>query len=247
MEVWRVNKTKNYTVMSNVHLRDKELSLKAKGLMSVLLSLPDDWELSASGLAAIVHESNASIRAVLKELRGRGYIKVTKLFPNVTKSGRIEYLYDVFENPIDENTESTPLSVEPREAETAKEPTREADTLETVAAETLLEQEQTKTAFDIFWAAYPKKVAKVAAARAWKRLNPSDDLIAKIQGALEIQKNSEQWTKEGGRYIPNPATWLNGNRWEDDVAQYLQKARADNGKFGTATAGGFVPTSNVKR
>lgn len=246
MEVWRVNKTKNYTVMSNVHLRDKELSLKAKGLMSVLLSLPDDWELSVNGLAAITRESNASVRAVLKELRGRGYIKVTKLFPNVTKSGRIEYLYDVFENP-DENTESIPLSVEPREAEQANEPTQETAASET-AAETPTEQERTETAFDVFWAAYPKKVAKVTAIRAWKRLNPSDELIAKIHSALEIQKRSEQWTKDRGRYVPNPATWLNGNRWEDDVTQYQQqKAGVDNGKSGTAAAGGFVPTSNVKR
>ena len=74
--------------------------------------------------------------------------------------------------------------------------------------------------FERFWEAYPRKVGKKAAGAAFMRvLADTDTLIA----ALEKQKTSEQWTKEGGRYIPNPATWLNQGRWEDE----LPTGRAD--------------------
>lgn len=93
----RVNKTKNYTVMSNEHLRDKRLSLKAKGLLSVMLSLPDTWDYSISGLVAICKESETAVKSTLNELKSCGYLVVTKKMPNETESGRIEYVYDIFE------------------------------------------------------------------------------------------------------------------------------------------------------
>ena len=71
--------------------------------------------------------------------------------------------------------------------------------------------------FNDFWAAYPKKAAKGAALKTWKRLKPSQELTDKMLAVIEEQKKSEQWTTEGGRYIPNPATWLNGERWDDEL------------------------------
>ena len=97
MSVIRVNKTKNYTVMSNEHLKDKRLSLKAKGLLSVMLSLPDTWDYSISGLVAICKESETAVKSTLRELKSCGYLVVTKKMPDETESGRIEYVYDVFE------------------------------------------------------------------------------------------------------------------------------------------------------
>jgi hypothetical protein len=97
MSVIRVNKTKNYTVMSNEHLKDKRLSLKAKGLLSVMLSLPDTWDYSISGLVAICRESETAVKSTLNELKSCGYLVVTKKMPNETESGRIEYVYDIFE------------------------------------------------------------------------------------------------------------------------------------------------------
>lgn len=71
-----------------------------------------------------------------------------------------------------------------------------------------------RDAFDAFWAAYPKKVGKEAARKSFAKVRvPVDQLIS----AVERQKCSEQWSKEGGRYIPNPATWLNQGRWEDEL------------------------------
>lgn len=101
MAVIRINKTSNYTVMSNTHLRDKNMSLKAKGLLSVMLSLPDTWDYSIAGLVAISKENETAIKSTLNELKEFGYLHIKKMMPNETKSGRIEYIYDVFETPQD--------------------------------------------------------------------------------------------------------------------------------------------------
>lgn len=70
------------------------------------------------------------------------------------------------------------------------------------------------TAFDQFWAVYPKKVGKEAARRAFAKVKVS---VETLVSAVEAQKQSPQWTKDNGQYIPNPTTWLNQGRWEDEV------------------------------
>ena len=97
MAIIRVNKNKNFIVMSNYHFKEKEMSLKAKGLLSEMLSLPDNWDYSVAGLVAINKESKNTIISTLEELKQFGYLKITKLLPNETKSGRIEYVYDIYE------------------------------------------------------------------------------------------------------------------------------------------------------
>jgi len=72
--------------------------------------------------------------------------------------------------------------------------------------------------FDRFWAAYPRKVAKAQAAKAWAKLKPDDELVVTIIGAVERQAQSDQWQRDGGKFIPYPATWLNGRRWEDEAS-----------------------------
>lgn len=99
MSVFRINKNKGYTTISNYHLQDKNLSLKAKGLLSVMLSLPKDWNYTIEGLVALCKENESAISSTLNELKQFGYLDVIKLFPNQTESGRIEYIYDIFEKP----------------------------------------------------------------------------------------------------------------------------------------------------
>lgn len=70
--------------------------------------------------------------------------------------------------------------------------------------------------FDVFWAAYPKKEGKADALKAWGRNGRAE--LPVLLKALEAQKGSEQWSKNGGKYIPHASTWLNGRRWEDEVA-----------------------------
>lgn len=97
MAVIRVEKNKNYTVMSNVHLRDKALSLKAKGLLSLILSLPDDWQYNVKGLAAISKEGRSGITSALQELEAAGYLERRQLRGEHGKLAQVEYV--VFEAP----------------------------------------------------------------------------------------------------------------------------------------------------
>ena len=74
MAVFRIEKTRDYTVMSNHHLRDKSLSLKAKGLLSLMLSLPEEWDYTTKGLARICKDGVDSICAGVRELEEHGYV-----------------------------------------------------------------------------------------------------------------------------------------------------------------------------
>ena len=73
--------------------------------------------------------------------------------------------------------------------------------------------------FDEFWAAYPRKIGKDAALKAFKKRKPSAELLEKMISAIEKQKHSVQWNRDNGQYIPNPATWINQGRWEDELPE----------------------------
>jgi hypothetical protein len=98
MSVIRVNNTKGFTVMSNYHFQDKEISLKAKGLLGLMLSLPSDWDYSINGLVAIVKENKAAVQSALKELEEHKYLKRTRV---QDETGRFDYVYDIYEKPYD--------------------------------------------------------------------------------------------------------------------------------------------------
>lgn len=100
MATFRVHKSKDFTVMSNHHLRNKELSLKAKGLLTLMLSLPDDWDYSILGLAAMSKDGKDSVMSALTELSSFGYVLVENARND---KGQYESVYNVFENPNREN------------------------------------------------------------------------------------------------------------------------------------------------
>ena len=97
MAVFRVEKNKGYTVMSNHHLRNKELSLKAKGLLSQMLSLPEDWDYTLAGLSLINRESIDAIRTAVWELEKAGYITRRQGRDEKGKMTAIEYT--IYEQP----------------------------------------------------------------------------------------------------------------------------------------------------
>lgn len=99
--VIRVIKNRNYTVMSNTHLKDKRLSLKAIGLLSVVLSLPDDWHYTVNGLVGIVKDGERAVNGALSELKENGYLRIEKLYPNKDGRNKIEYQYIFSETPQD--------------------------------------------------------------------------------------------------------------------------------------------------
>ena len=93
MAVFRIEKTRDYTVMSNHHLRNAGLSLKSKGLLSMMLSLPEDWNYTTRGLAKICKEGTDSIGSALKELERAGYIVRNRLRDSKGKIVDVEYAH----------------------------------------------------------------------------------------------------------------------------------------------------------
>lgn len=109
MSVFRINKTANYTVMSNHHFKEKKMSLKAKGLLSLMLSLPDDWDYSISGLATLSKDGKDSIMSALAELEKFGYLTRKRLTDEKGRFAGVEY--NIFEipqpkEPVAENSNS---------------------------------------------------------------------------------------------------------------------------------------------
>ena len=96
MAVFKIEKNKNYTIMSNHHLRDKELSYKAKGLLSFMLSLPEDWDYSINGLVEVSKEGKKAIRAMLEELEENHYLIRKRI---QLKNGQFDYEYYIYEMP----------------------------------------------------------------------------------------------------------------------------------------------------
>lgn len=96
--ILKVEKTKNYTVMSNQHFHVTNMSLKAKGLLSLILSLPESWDYSIAGLASLCKESVPTVRSTLKELEELGYLRIEKELPSSENHGRYTYRYYIYEN-----------------------------------------------------------------------------------------------------------------------------------------------------
>ena len=83
--------------------------------------------------------------------------------------------------------------------------------------------------FARFWDAYPKRVAKKDARRAWAKLNPSPAVVDQMLGALAWQTQQPGWLKDGGAYVPYPASWLNAERWTDEPPKPLARAQVGRG------------------
>ena len=98
MPIYRGSHENNFVIIDKGYLRDRDLSLKAKGLLTLMLSLPDDWKYSLSGLKAICRESEVAISSAMKELKERGYVKVSKYNAASDEKGRFGYAYEIFEH-----------------------------------------------------------------------------------------------------------------------------------------------------
>lgn len=235
MSVVRVEKTKNYTVMSNYHLRDRNLSLKAKGLLSYMLSLPEDWDYSVNGLSAICKEGVSAIASTIRELEKMGYVTRSRIRNKNGVLGDVEYVVREYpesknkteeqpklENPILEG----PTLVDPIQENRAQINTNIKKELNKQTPYIQKHQEHTKSKqeiykeelFNLFWRSYPRRVNKPAAIKAWNNIKPDEPLLLKMLSAIKKQSIAENW-KDAKRikFIPHPSSWLNGERWNDEV------------------------------
>lgn len=223
MAVLRVNKTSNYTVMSNYHFKEKEMSLKAKGLLSLMLSLPDTWDYSINGLVAICRENETAINSTLKELKEFGYLSITK---TRNDRGYFEYTYDIYESPNRDNPQVKQPGVENLGVDNPgmenqgqlnnnlliiKELNKKK--INTNNPEVLTNLE---IMFNQFWQTYPKKINKQGTFKAFKKIANLQTEFPLILEAIEYFKTTKGWQKDKGQFIPHPTTFINQERWKDE-------------------------------
>ena len=228
-----------YTVLNNGIFRDENLSAKSLGILAKMLSLPDNWEFSETGLCSIFKkDGRSSIRSGLKELEENGYLVRSRVRDESGKLTSAEWTVSdkpMLENPMLEN----PMLENRTQYNTKEYNTKEFITKEFITKDIPPISPKGKTdcsdLFNQFWTAYPKHIAKQSAVKAFEKLKPDEKLLEAMLKAIELQKESKQWEKDGGAFIPYPATWLNQRRWEDELPQvetdnvFLQMLREEGG------------------
>ena len=203
MAVMRVEKSANYTVMSNRHLDDNRLSLKAIGLLSKILRLPDDWDYTLEGLAHICKEGKDAIRSAIVELEQAGYIERRQTHAADGSFAGNEYI--VHEAPLgadappssDNPTTVSPSSGNPSTDNPSTGNPTQPSTKDTkyLDTNTPLTPQRGRRApkkvalwkperFASFWQYYPRGESKQAAIAAWDKLRPDDALIDDIALSL---------------------------------------------------------------
>ena len=229
-----------YTVLNNGIFRDENLSAKSLGILAKMLSLPDNWEFSVTGLCSIFKKDGIdSIRNGLKELEQNGYLVRSRVRDESGKLTSAEWTVSdkpMLGNPMLEN----PMLENPMLENRTQYNTKEYNTKEFITKDIPPISPKGKTdcsdLFNRFWTAYPKHIAKQSAVKAFEKLKPDEKLLEAMLKAIAMQKESKQWEKDGGAFIPYPATWLNQRRWEDELPQvetdnvFLQMLREEGGQ-----------------
>lgn len=217
MSVIRVNKTKDFTVMSNYHFRDKRLSLKAKGLLSEMLSLPEGWDYTVRGLVSINRESKTAVQTTLKELEDCGYLVRTR---TQNDRGQFDYIYDIYEQPVTEKpwTEN-PVTENPCTENVPQYNTNIINT-EQLNTKDKVNKKELQNEFERIWQEYPKKQGKENALKVYikerkKRDHESFNEYTVLEGIKRYKKYIEA-NKIEPQFIKQGSTWFNQHCWEDD-------------------------------
>ena len=208
-------KERNFTILSNEVCRDTRLSMKALGLLVRLLSRPDNWNTNSESLAREFSVGRDQIRTVMNELSEFGYLQLVK---KQDMSGHWSSTWYVYEEPHDfsitiEPKPEKPVVGKPSLGESGAN-TR-TDLTRTDNKPSFLDVQQENTLFEIFWKAYPRKTNKAFARKCFDKAKVTQELLDKMLIAIAKQKKTSQWQML--EYIPHPSSWLNGERWEDEV------------------------------
>ena len=228
-----VRRRTGFTVLPNSTLRDSRLTLKTRAVLAIMVSMPDDWDYTVSGLAVICGVGKDAVRTSLRELEANGYLTRVQRHNEAGHFSRNEYIVTdeptgggeiplsdrpstaepltdepLTDNPTQQNKDCTNTPYSPPKGDVSKSSGQGVDW----------------DLFERFWTAYPRKQNKERARRAWKKLHPDLELCRIMSAALERDKRSEQWRRDNGDFIPHPASWLNGRRWEDEPAEAAPEA-----------------------
>ena len=193
--------------------------MKALGLLVRLLSRPDNWNTNSESLAREFGVGRDQVRNVLSELRDYGYMQLVK---SQDEHGLWSTTWYVFDEPND-----CPVSIQPTPenqdagkpysgesgANTRTDLTR-TDNKRSVSSKPV---DQSNPLFDKFWHNYPRKSNKAFARRVFDKLKVDEEMLGKMLSAISTQQTTI-WKDKDPQYIPHPSTWLNGERWEDEIA-----------------------------
>lgn len=245
MSVIRIQKTNNYTVMSNYHFREKDMSLKAKGLLSLMLSLPEDWDYSVDGLVKLSKDGKDSIISAITELEQFGYLVRSQAKGQDGKFAG--YDYDVYEQPYTEKpfTENPstvkPMTENPQQLNT-KPLNTESDI--NITNKKLNINVQTEQEFEEVWKLYPRKEDKKKAFLAYKtaRKKASFDEIKK---GVETYSNHIRVSNTDKCYIKLGATYFNGECWANNYEQSEPQEELIKGKYTRAQVEEFAKQLNI--
>ncbi|RKZ95334.1 MAG: hypothetical protein DRQ40_03860 [Gammaproteobacteria bacterium] len=233
----RSKRRTDYTIIPNQVINDDNLGWKDLGLLCYLLSKPDHWQISISHLVKQRNAGEAAVRIMINNLRKSGYITMHR-----RSSGRTDWLvYDApQEKPHSDNRDK------------AQKPHREKPHVEKphvdnrhtivstdplVSTDLVVSTETQQPQFLDFYKRYPRKLAKKQAQAAWTKLKPKDKQLACEQLDQFLQGKEI-------KYLPYPATYLNGNRWEDEPAN---NTTAPLGSFLDNNDGAVVINSTAQR
>lgn len=211
MSVFRVHKTKDFTILPTSFLKEKDMTLKSKGLLSIMLSLPDNWDYSVLGLTQLSKDGKDSVMSSLEELQRFGYVKIESIR---NAKGQYESHYDVYEKPMREIRIGSSESEKHTQYNNINNnnvnnpPITLFDNKDNIPQGKIVDEE-----FERFWNLYGKKTQRAQAERMWKRLTKlqKQDILSKVP--MYVASTPDLI------YRMNPATYINpaNRRWEDEI------------------------------
>ena len=222
----RVLRDKPFVVVDNSTMRNPGLSLKAKGLLVLCLSLPSDWSFSIRGLTGFCRDGKDAVESALQELERAGHLRRSKI-PSHKEDGTFggtEYVF--FEVPDSADASPCPGKPDTVKPDTENPPQQKKDiTKKDITKPPIAPQRGRRVKsvpkhepemFERFWSAYPRGEDRQGAVKEWDKLKPDMALMRTMSNALKTQAASDAWQRGIG--IPYAVRWLRNRRWEDKIA-----------------------------
>lgn len=225
----RYERNEDFTMVQNTFMREVSagrLSLLTLGLVTYIISRPPDWNHSIAGYMAACHIGRDRVKHCLAELEEAGYLTRRQ-----TREGgqfrKTEYvIHAVSSKPLEEfpGNEPPPLTEKPSTVEPSAVFQQGPKIINTQDKNNITPYSPPQGAtvpkykpewFERFWSKYPRHTARAKAVRAWDKLKPALELCRVMSAALDAQIKSAQWQDK--TKIPHPSTWLNEQRWTDDL------------------------------
>ena len=208
MAVLRKEKHNDFTVIDNAIFRNKELSLKAKGMLCLLLSLPDYWKFSVEGLVGCSTDGKSAVTSALNELEEAGYFRREQSRNKGNFGGAIYVISEVpfSEKPMTENpTSGNPMTENPPQLNTNKSNTYKSNTKDIYTSE-----------FENLWSIYPRKKGKENAKKSYIKARKDGASYEEIEAGIVAYANYVKATETDEQYIKYGSSFFTQRAWQDD-------------------------------